>query len=278
MTRSSPARTDADAHAPQALSFGRRFTRLFGAGLLGIAALPPALAPMVRAQQAAGTLPPDLSLEVAVALSLINPTLLLAISAAVGARLAPKLGFASLIAGESGEHNATAPLGAVAGRAVVLGLLAGGLIVALDGLFRPYLSPAWHEAAAKVAQPGSVGSLVSGLLYGGITEEILLRWGVLSFLAWALWRLVQRGAARPSPLVVWSALALAALLFGLGHLPAVAALSPLDGPLVMRTIVLNALPGLCFGWLFVRHHLEAAMLAHASAHVAMALAAWLGAA
>ena len=45
---------------------------------------------------------------------------------------------------------------------------------------------------------------------------------------------------------------------------------------VLRVVSLNALAGLFFGWLFWRYHLEAAMLAHASAHVGFALLAWTG--
>jgi hypothetical protein len=41
----------------------------------------------------------------------------------------------------------------------------------------------------------------------------------------------------------------AAVLFGLGHLGAVAAELPLTTPLVMRTVALNAAGGIVFGWL-----------------------------
>jgi len=41
----------------------------------------------------------------------------------------------------------------------------------------------------------------------------------------------------------------------------------------VRTVVLNALGGVVFGWLFWRRNLETAMLAHAMAHVAMTVIA-----
>jgi len=55
----------------------------------------------------------------------------------------------------------------------------------------------------------------------------------------------------------------------------------LDALVVLQVIVLNALCGLAFGWLFWRHGLEHAMVAHFSAdlvlHVAAPLlAAWTG--
>ena len=47
-----------------------------------------------------------------------------------------------------------------------------------------------------------------------------------------------------------------------GHLPAIAALTPLTPIVILRTVGLNALLGLAFGWLFWRRGLEHAMVAH----------------
>ena len=72
--------------------------------------------------------------------------------------------------------------------------------------------------------------------------------------------------------------ALAALVFGASHLGAVSTLVPLTAAIVIRTILLNALGGVVFGWWFWQRHLEAAMLAHAGTHVGLACAKLLGAA
>jgi hypothetical protein len=53
-----------------------------------------------------------------------------------------------------------------------------------------------------------------------------------------------------------------AVLFGLGHLPATAALAPLSGALVVRAVVLNGTAGLVFGSLYRRYGLEWAMTSH----------------
>ena len=57
------------------------------------------------------------------------------------------------------------------------------------------------------------------------------------------------------------------MLFGLGHLPALAQSVTLTPALVARTVLLNAVAGVLFGWLYWRRSLEAAMVAHASFHV-----------
>ena len=57
------------------------------------------------------------------------------------------------------------------------------------------------------------------------------------------------------------AIALAALAFGAGHLPATARLAPLTPPVVLRALALNGVAGGVYGWLSWRRGLEAAMLA-----------------
>ncbi|MBD0386806.1 MAG: hypothetical protein ICV54_09820 [Nostoc sp. C3-bin3] len=52
-----------------------------------------------------------------------------------------------------------------------------------------------------------------------ITKEIWMRWGFMSLLVWLGWKLFNQGVALPSHAVYQSAIVLAAVVFGLGHLP-----------------------------------------------------------
>ena len=115
---------------------------------------------------------------------------------------------------------------------------------------------------APQAQPSVWQGLLASL-YGGVDEEILLRLGVMTFLAWLGAKVARtRPGESPGPLVIWSANILAALLFGVGHLPATAAIAPLSGLVVARAIVLNGLAGVAFGWLYWRRGILAAMASH----------------
>lgn len=154
--------------------------------------------------------------------------------------------------------------------AIVAGVLAGVVILILDQfVFAPRLSaelkqmPSNLAGTPSLAPPAWQGFLAS--FYGGITEEILLRLFVLSLLAW-LGRFVNRTVSgRPGLAALWVANVLAAILFGLGHLPVtVAAGLPLDALVVTRAIVLNGLAGLVFGWFYWTFGLEAAMVSHFS--------------
>ena len=68
--------------------------------------------------------------------------------------------------------------------------------------------------------------------------------------------------------VIWVAIVLAAVLFGLAHLPATQAIGlPMSVLVISRTIVLNGIGGVAFGWLYCKHGLESAMIAHFSADI-----------
>lgn len=109
------------------------------------------------------------------------------------------------------------------------------------------------------------------LLYGGVTEEVLVRWGLMSLLVWALWRVFRRGAANPGAGLAWIAIALSAVVFGLAHLPAAAGLAgPLAWPVVLHLTGANAAFGVIAGFLFWRYGLEAAIVAHVVAHLTLA--------
>ena len=74
----------------------------------------------------------------------------------------------------------------------------------------------------------------------------------------------------PSLSMFWIANIIAAIIFGLGHLPATAAVGArLDFFVVTRAIVLNGIGGIAFGWLYFRKGLESAMIAHFSADIVL---------
>jgi membrane protease YdiL (CAAX protease family) len=61
----------------------------------------------------------------------------------------------------------------------------------------------------------------------------------------------------------------AAIIFGLGHLPSTARITALTGIVVVRAIALNGVGGIIFGWLYWKKGLESAMIAHFSADIVL---------
>ncbi|MEL1265260.1 CPBP family glutamic-type intramembrane protease [Pseudoxanthomonas putridarboris] len=161
------------------------------------------------------------------------------------------------------------------GRAMVLGAAGALVVLAAMRAIDPFLP----EMLNPPAQAGAGTSALNGLLasfYGGIVEELLLRLFLMTLLVWIVARV--RGTL-PGPAAYWTAIVLAALLFGAGHLPAAHHIWGLDAVVVLRTVGLNAVIGIVCGWLYWRQGLEMAMLAHFSADIVLhILAPLLGAA
>jgi membrane protease YdiL (CAAX protease family) len=143
--------------------------------------------------------------------------------------------------------------------AAALGAVSGVVIVVLDALV--FATSGQPAAASLLAPQPEVWQGLLASLYGGINEEILLRLGLMTLLVWLAARLT-RSAGQPGPGVMWTANILAALFFGLGHLPATAAVLPLTPIVVVRAIVLNGLAGVVFGWLYWRRGILTAMASH----------------
>nr|MBP7074489.1 CPBP family intramembrane metalloprotease [Rhabdochlamydiaceae bacterium] len=101
------------------------------------------------------------------------------------------------------------------------------------------------------------GALAS--IYGAVNEEVLLRLFLLTLIYFLLSKFVNRDKRL---YVLWTANILAALIFGLGHLPAafkLASPSPFE---IFRILFLNGLAGVVFGWLYWSRGLWTAMAAH----------------
>jgi hypothetical protein len=192
--------------------------------------------------------------------SAVQGAVLVLIAAVMGVALAPRVGLAAPVvtamASRAGVLEALRPQ-------LVPGLVGGGVGAAVILGFH-----AFAPASLDAIQPATPLPLVVRVLYGGVTEEVLVRWGLMTFVAWAGWRVLGRGSQRPSPGIIWAAIAISALVFGASHLPSVTqSVTALSGYLAAYVIVGNALFGLVAGYLFWRYGLEAAVIAHVSAHV-----------
>jgi hypothetical protein len=216
-----------------------------------------------RAQEgmeAGRELPPR---PVLVLASTVQSLLLVAVAAAVGVLLAPRVGlgapaFEALAAGEPLWPAIQAQLVP----ALLVGIGGALLFVAAYYLvFRPRLD---GETVLRMEELRNGLGIWGRLLYGGIVEEVLVRWGLMSLLVW-LGSLV---VGSPTPAVVWTAIVVAGLLFGLGHAPGYLAAGCKKSPAFFAAMIsLNLWASLIFGWLFWQYGLLAAMLAHMLFHL-----------
>ena len=190
---------------------------------------------------------------------LIQPLVLVGAFTAAGWWAAPRAGLGAPYLNALVEGQRPPGLGAMPWAAAAIALAGGGVLLTYGAVTQDVLA---SSPAADLPQP-----LATKLLYGGIAEELLARWGILSLVMVGLLKLkASRGAA------FWSANLIAAILFGLGHFGLLFSIMP-DPPVWLMAAVLvgNVLPALGFGWLFRRFGIEAAMLAHAGTHVVATL-------
>jgi len=198
-------------------------------------------------------------------LSLIQPGLILALAVFVGVALAHRVGlsapFAEALAGR-GDIRSALKRQTLAG--LIGGLAGGASVVFVSLLFRPFLS---SETLDRIDKLGKLLPMPTRLLYGGITEEVLLRWGFMTLLVWLAWRLLQRKRPGPTRVSFISAILLSSVIFGIGHLPLAFFLIPhVTLALVLYVIIVNSVFGLIAGYLYWKKGLEAAVLAHMLAH------------
>ncbi|MDZ5811930.1 CPBP family intramembrane glutamic endopeptidase [Halorubrum sp. AD140] len=248
-------------------SFAKRFGVTLLAGTPGILAL----CGYIYLTTPPTAIPAGLSLPLFAVSAAVNSLLLLAVACLVGTYAAPRVELPSYLVdwARTGD-DVWRRLRPEVRLAVGLGVTGGLLILLLDVALAPFVAQDLPQSAIGATDATVVSVLAYApvrFLYGGITEELLLRYGLLSALAFIGWVLTGRRSGGPGSGVMWVAIVISAVLFGIGHLPALAQSIDLTPALVARTILLNAIAGVVFGWLYWQRSLEAAMVAHATFHV-----------
>jgi membrane protease YdiL (CAAX protease family) len=215
-----------------------------------------------------------------ITLQTLQTALIFAIAIFAGLLFAARVGLTTPILDSlTRRESVTEQIRAILPLSIFLGVVTTLLVLGLEFFyFQPGMVRELGDAAAALKLQTSQPAAWKGLLasfYGGIAEEIQLRLFVMSLLAWLGKFISKTPEGKPTGIIFWIANILAAVLFGLGHLPTTALLVPLTTLVVTRAIVLNGLIGIVCGWLYWKRGLESAMVAHFSAdlilHVLLAL-------
>jgi membrane protease YdiL (CAAX protease family) len=242
----------------------KAFSLLLAAGLLGVIAIMPFVLELVHGHAFRNVPPPEIPIPAIVALSLVQNSILLTIMIAFGMVFAKRVGLQMPLISAWATGGPAPAAGKIMWTGILGGVLAGAALVALEKLL--FLNRLPGEMLALFDIP-LWKRLLAGVVYGGITEELLMRLFLMSATAWLLGRWFKAPDGKPAPAAFWGAIILVALLFGLGHLPATAAITPLTPLLAVRALLLNGVAGVAFGYLYWRRGLEAAMLGHMSTHL-----------
>lgn len=152
--------------------------------------------------------------------------------------------------------------------ASVVWILAGLLVgVALLSAIRLLIEPSVPSIGARIAAAGAspYWRRAVVIFVAAVSEELIFRLVLLSVFAGVLVRFARPAEAPPGSSVVWSANVLAALAFAAVHIPSWGTVGSMGLGLVAAVMVLNALGGIAFGYVFVTRGIVAAIWAHAGA-------------
>ncbi|MDD3190811.1 MAG: CPBP family intramembrane metalloprotease [Candidatus Pacebacteria bacterium] len=153
------------------------------------------------------------------------------------------------------KRNYTKILKDILRKSVLIGAVTAVTIYVSDILFTLQgAAISTHQSYAPIWQK------LLASFYGGIAEEILLRLFLMTFFVWIGMKMFKQ--EQPTKTGILISIVLAAIIFGLGHLPVTASLTALSPIIISRAIVLNGIGGIVFGWLFWKKGLESAIIAH----------------
>lgn len=166
-------------------ALGRRFGVSLLLGLPGIVAL----VGYIYFTTPPTAIPAGLSRPLLAVVSAVNPLLLLSVACLLGAYAAPRVGLRSyVIEGGDTDDGIWQHLRSEVGLAVGIGILGGVLIVVLDAGLMPFVAQDLPQSVIGATRPTVLDVLAYApvrFLYGGITEELMLRFGLMSVLAFA---------------------------------------------------------------------------------------------
>ncbi len=148
--------------------------------------------------------------------------------------------------------------------ALIVGIAGGAAMILLDVLYFGNYSGVIRDSYA--VKP-TITYMLAAVTYGAVIEEVMLRLFMMSLVAFVLHKLLGKGREHVSTAVLAMANVVSALLFAAGHLPATAIVMGLTPMIVIRCFLLNGGLGLAFGWLYRKHGLRYAMIAHGGCHV-----------
>lgn len=239
----------------------RVFWVLFVGGILSALAIMPLAFDLVGSMLPAAE-PPDIPLPILVLVGAVQNLAFLAFMIWMGLKLSRKLGLGAPLL-ESAVSGKAVNLRESLVPGLLTGLVVGIVLLVLVLALVPHLPNLPFVLAARMP----VWKRFLACFYGGIFEELLSRLFLLTLVAWLVDRSWRKSTPSLSTPAFWVANIIAAVVFGLGHLPSASLVMQITPLVVAAALVLNAIAAIPFGYLYLKRGLEAAMVAHFAADI-----------
>lgn len=198
-------------------------------------------------------------------LLIINPTTMVLVAAFVGSLVYDKVGLRVPILERLLKIRDDIPYTykSILIWGSVAGVVAGLFIIIINLIFTS--QPSSEFLTLSQAQEPHI---ITRLLYGGLVEEILMRFGLMSVLVWLIFKIMKDLKSW----MFWVANIVTALIFAVSHFPLL--LSVVPHPTVwlyLYIILANGAAGVILGYMYMKRGLECAMWTHLITHVTMFL-------
>lgn len=137
------------------------------------------------------------------------------------------------------------------------------------GLYYGVISRLIDEKSFQILRNIRTAIKIDGcVLYGGVVEEVIVRWGLMNLIAFFLIVLTHTSNA----LVFWISILSSGLIFGIGQMPAyIAAGCSSTRRFIYSILLLFLWQSVIFGFLFWTYGIISAILAHMLFHLGWAL-------
>lgn len=208
--------------------------------------------------------PIKMPIEALLALSVLQNAILFSVLIGIGLTAAHQVGLGAplieaIIAGKGFTQAVSALL-----LPFVLGIFGGATLLLIDLRFLPH----FPEKLITTVKNTTQWENFTSSFYGGINEELAMRLFGFSVIAWLLSRIWHTSSGMPTTAVFMFANIIMAVVFALGHLPALKnLLGSITQIILLRTLILNIAIGLICGWVFWNYGIEAAIFTHFTADI-----------
>ena len=200
-------------------------------------------------------------------ISFILSVIVLGILVGMGLLLSKSTGLKTLVINDVSVGSHLQPLMQILGRATLIGAGLGTVILlAIRFLLVFILSEIRLRFAAEAGLETWRRVVIA--FDSAVLEEITFRLFLFSSLVWIvskIWRIQEL----PNPEILWAINVLIAIGFGMTHLPQWSEITPLTPLVIVSVVFLNSVGGLTFGYLNFAYGLEAAIVAHFAADIAL---------
>jgi hypothetical protein len=144
----------------------------------------------------------------------------------------------------------------------------GGLVI-FCGLYYGIIASILDDHSFQVMNRVRRSLGIDGcVLYGGVVEEVIARWGLMNVLSFFVLMFTQQN----NLVVVWISIFLSAVLFAVGQIPLyLASGAHSSRRLIYSILILSLWQSLLFGFVFWQYGLLASILAHMLFHLGWGL-------